>query len=351
MKLSVRTWLSIATVTLIVLLLYFTRHELVHAWTLLRDVNWWILSLFIPVVLLNYYSAGEMIFSYLRGKKLIEHVSGLEQTRMSLEMNFVNHALPSGGASGVSYMTWRLGKLGVPASRAIMAQAVRFVVGFAAFTLLLVIAVLIVTIDNGVNRSTILLSSMMVGGMVSITVVGMYLLKDIRRVRRASAWIARAVNTVVRKVTFGKRQSVVTPESTETFLTDMHNDYVELRRDRRVLVRPLVWAVIFTCTDVAMFFVAFWALGTIVNPAPILIAYGLATIAGFAVITPGGSGAYEALMVGSLVVSGVTQGVAIAGVVLARVLILMVILVIGYVFYQHALIRYGKREQSDIRRQ
>ncbi len=350
MKLSVRTWLSIVTLLLIVLLLYFTRHELLHAWMLLKDVNGWILSLFIPLVLLNYYSAGEMIFSYLRGKKLIEHVSGLEQARMSLEMNFVNHALPSGGASGVSYMTWRLGKLGVPASRAIMAQAVRFVVGFAAFIVLLVAAVLIVTIDSGVNRSTILLSSMMVGGMISITVVGIYFLRDVRRVHRASIWLTKATNAVVRRVTFGRKHDVLTQESTETFLTDMHNDYIELRRDRRVLIRPLLWAVVFTCTDVAIFFVAFWALGTIINPAPILIAYGLATVAGFAVITPGGSGAYEALMVGFLVVSGVAQGVAIAGVVLARVLILMVILVVGYVFYQHALIRYGKRGQPDIQR-
>lgn len=129
MKLSVRTWLSIATFVLIVLLLVLTRDELVHAWQLMSQVNWWILALFVPLVLLNYFAAGEMIFSYLRGKKRIGHISAFEQGRMSLEMNFVNHALPSGGASGVSYLTWRLGKLGVSPSRAIMAQVVRFAVG------------------------------------------------------------------------------------------------------------------------------------------------------------------------------------------------------------------------------
>ena len=121
-----RTILSVATLLLIIILLWATRHELVQAWTLTTRVNLWILALMIPVMLLNYYSAGEMIFSYLRQKGSIKHVSAAEQMRMSLEMNFVNHALPSGGASGVSYMTWRLSRYGVSTSRAAMAQVVRF---------------------------------------------------------------------------------------------------------------------------------------------------------------------------------------------------------------------------------
>ena len=350
MKLSLRTWLSIATAVIIVVILVLSRHELIHAWRLMTEVNPWILALFIPLVLLNYFAAGEMIFSYLRGKNRIAHISPITQMRMTLEMNFVNHALPSGGASGVSYMTWRLGHYGVSPSRALMAQAVRFVVGFAAFSLLLIIAVVVVTIDAGVNRAIILVSSALVSLMMGATIAAVYFIKDIRRVRKVSAWLTGVVNALVRRVTFGRKRRVLRDGAAESFLVDMHEDFLELNRDRRVLVRPFIWAVIFTCSDVALFFVAFWALGTLVNPAPILIAYGLATIAGFAVITPGGSGAYEALMVGFLVIAGLSQSIAIAGVVLTRVIILVMILVIGYIFYQHALVRYGKREQSNLRR-
>ena len=351
MKMSVRTVLSIATFILIVVILVVSRHELMRAWQLMSEVNLWVLALLIPIILLNYLAAGEMIFSYLRGKKQIKHVSMLTQMRMSLEMNFVNHALPSGGASGISYMTWRLGHYGVSPSRAIMAQAVRLAVGFAAFSVLLVISVLIVTIDTGVNRSIILVSSTLVGLMMGVTIVGIYFIKDLRRVRKASTWLTGVINALVRKVTFGRKRRILRDGVVERFLVDIHEDFLELNRDRRVLIRPFIWAIIFTCTDIAMFFVAFWALGTIVNPAPILIAYGLATIAGFAVITPGGSGAYEALMVGFLVIAGVAQGTAIAGVVLTRVLVLLVIIVIGYIFYQLALMRYGKRERPSIQRQ
>src|SRR5690606_17677060 len=143
---------------LIAVLLFIARDELMQAWRLMTTVNLWILAIVIPLILLNFYSAGEMIFSYLRQKGRMTRVSIAEQIRMALEMNFVNHALPSGGVSGISYMTWRLGRHGVSASRATMAQAVRFVMGFAGFATLLVLAVLMVTIDGNVNRWIILVS-------------------------------------------------------------------------------------------------------------------------------------------------------------------------------------------------
>ncbi len=344
MKMSFRTWLSIITAVLIIILLILSRHELAAAWELMSQVNLWILLLIFPLIALNYLSSGEMIFSYLREKGKIRHVSPLTLMRLTLEVNFVNHVLPSGGASGVSYMTWRLGGFGIPAGRATMAQAVRFAVGFAAFTAMLILAVLFVTIDTGVNRVIILLSSTLVTIMLGITVSGIYFLSDIRRVRKISKPVADITNKVVRKVTFGKYDSVLEEHQVLKFLEEMHQDYLELRKDKRLLRKPFLWALVFTATDVGMYFVAFWALGTIVNPAPILIAYGAATIAGFAVVTPGGSGAYEALMVMILSIAGLNQGEAIAGVVLARVIILLTIIGVGYIFYQRAL---GGRKKSD----
>lgn len=347
-KLSVRAWISIITFILIAVLLYAARQELVQAWRLMTSVNLWILALIVPLLLLNFYSAGEMIFSYLRQKRRMDKVSILEQIRMALEMNFVNHALPSGGVSGISYMTWRLGKHGVSASRATMAQGVRFAMGFAGFATLLALAVLIVTIDGDVNRWIILVSSTQVSLMVGSVVVCVYFLQDVRRVRKAAAWVTSTANRLVRTLTFGKRRSVLRESKVVSFMEEMNEDYLELKREKKLLKQPYIWALIFTISDVMMYFVAFWALGTVVNPASILIAYGVATIAGFAVVTPGGSGAYEALMVAFLVVAGLTQGLAVAGVLITRMIILVVTIIVGYVFYQHALIRYGKRGRPDL---
>lgn len=342
MKLSMRNWVSIITVVLLVVILFFTRHELVRAWELLGQVNLWILSLFLPLIIVCYFVSGEMMFSYLRQKGVIHHVSVLEQMRISLELNFVNHALPSGGVSGFSYVTWRMKRMGVSASKATMAQLVKIVAGLAAYIALLFIAVLIITIDGDISRWTLLLSSTLAGFIASSILIGIYFIKDKNRVKVAAKWVCVWVNGLVRWLTRGKKREILNRDRTAEFFQEMHKDYLDIARDKKLLLQPFLWGLLYTALDVLLFMVVFWALGSVVNPAAILIAFGLASAAAFFVVTPGGSGAYEALMVGFLTFSGLSQGVAIAGVVLARALILVIILVIGYVFYQHSLVKYGK---------
>jgi putative heme transporter len=344
---SFRAWVSIVTILLIGVILYFARHELVHAWELLGRVNIWILLLLIPVQILAYFASGEMIFSYLRAKKSIDNVKPFELARMSLEMNFVNHILPSGGVSGVSYMTWRLGKYGVPPGRAAMAQVVKFAMGFLAFIALLLVSVLAVTIDGNINRWIILVSSVMVTGMLTAIIVGAYLLNSSRRTEQFARWMTRTINRLVRRVTLGRKREALGLEAVERFFAEMHGDYLALKHDKAILLKPFLWGVVFTAADALLFWITFVALGTPVNPAPILIAYGVASMAAFFVVTPGGAGAFEALMVGFLAIAGIGQGVVIAGIVLTRVILLLGTILFGYIFYQQAILKYGKRDTTD----
>jgi uncharacterized protein (TIRG00374 family) len=344
---SFRTWLSIATFVLIGVIIYFSRHELLRAFELLGQVNLWILALLLPVQLVMYFAGGEMMFSYLRAKKVTENVPPATQARMALEMNFVNHVLPSAGVSGISYMTWRLSKLGIPAGRATMAQVVRFAMGFVSFITLLVISVVAVTIDGNLNRWIILVSAALVMFMVGAMVGGVYLISNRKRIDKFATWITRTVNRLVRKATKGRKRVVLHAEKVEVFFDDMHRDFEALAKDKRLLIRPFLWGILFTAMDVAVFWVTFWALGEPINPAPILIAYGVATLAGFIVVTPGGAGAYEAIMVAFLAIAGLAQGTAIAGILLARVILLLSTIGFGYLFYQHALITYGRNKQDN----
>lgn len=342
-RLSFRTWLSIVTIILVVVLLYASRHHLAHAWELLSEVNVGLLALVIPITAATYLASGEMIFSYLRQKKLMGEVSPWTLMRVSLELNFVNHVLPSGGVSGVSYLNWRMGRLGVSTSRATMAQAVRYVAGFAATTTLLAISVIAVTIDGSVNRWIILMSSVLVTVMIAATVGFVYVVSSPARLHRVSGWMERTVNRLVRIVTRGKVSHALDGNKIVEFLDDMHDDYLSLSHDRRVLIQPYLWGIGFTLLEIALFYVTFLALGSSVNPASILIAYGVASLTGFLVVTPGGAGAYEAVMVMVLATAGLKEGQALAGIILARVIILLVTIVLGYVFYQMTLVRYGKR--------
>ncbi len=345
-KLSLRAWVSIVTFVLIGVIIYFARHELLHAWELLGQVNLWILALIVPTIIIGYLTAGEMIFSYLRQKGLISEVSVFTQMRISLELNFVNHVLPSGGVSGVSYMNWRLSKLGVPVGRATMAQVVRYVTGFASLVALLIISVLLVTIDGTVNRWIILLSSTLVTVMILVVFACIFLFGSQRRMEKVAGWFARAVNRVVRVVTFGRVKRVLTVASLVVFLDDLHDDFKSLMRDKRILWQPFLWGILFTITEIAIFWIVFWALGSPINPAPILIAYGLASLAGILVVTPGGAGAYEAVMVFVLAIAGMSNGQAIAGIVLARAIILFVTIAIGWILYQQVVLKYGKRTNA-----
>ena len=66
--------------------------------------------------------------------------------------------------------------------------------------------------------------------------------------------------------------------------------------------------------------------------------------------TPGGTGVYEAIMIIFLTMAGMSPDVAIAGIILTRAILLTGTIVFGYIFYQHALIKYGKPDDSKVRR-
>lgn len=338
---SFRAWLSLVTVLLLAAILIGSRHELVHAWHLLGKVDPLILLLIVPVQVLVYYAGGEMIFSYIRSKGQIKKVPKATLARIALEGNFVNHVLPSGGVSGVSYLTWRLGHLGVSPGRATMAQVVRHVMTFVAFASLLLVALFAVTLDGTLNRWIILASASLFGLITLVIIALVYLLSSKRRVDKFASWIYRAVNSLVRRATFGRRRGVLKQADTESFLDDMHRDFLELRHDKKLLIKPFIWGIVYTLCDAGLFMIAFWALGEVFNPAPILIAYGVASLAGFIILTPGGTGVYETIMVTFLAFAGIAGDVAIAGILLARVCILLGTILFGYVFYQMALNKYG----------
>lgn len=338
---SFRAWLSLITVVLLAVILFATRNELLRAWQLLGQVNLWILALMLPLQIIVYYAGGEMIFSYLRAKKNFKETNRLQLARIALEGNFVNHILPSAGVSSVSYLTWRLGHLGVPAGRATMAQVVRHVMQFVAFSTLLLISLFAVTIDGTINRWMILASAGLFGMITLSILLLVYILSSKRRVDYSADFLNKFLNSIVRHATFGHKRKIFKLKAMKNFLDEMHDDFLELRHDKRLLFKPFLWGLVYTIGDAGLFMIAFWALGEVFNPAPILIAYGVASLVGFIVLTPGGAGAYEAIMVTFLAFAGIAGGVAIAGILLARVVILVGTIIFGYIFYQHALTAYG----------
>lgn len=337
-----RTWLSIITLTLLAVVVVAAWGDIREAFGYLGKVDLWILALIIPVQFVSYFATGEMIFSYLRAKGNIRELNVLKVTRMALELNFVNHVFPSGGAAGAAYFSWLLSRHGVSSGRAIMAQIVRFALTFLSFVLLLLVALSVLIIDHSVDRVTILLSLLLAVLAVGATIGGMYLLGSKKRLDAFATWLTRSVNRIVRRVTRGKKGSILKETAITTFFVDIHDDFLAIRRDKKILTKPFLWAILANIMDVVLIYIAFWSFGVQVNPALIFIAFGLASIAGAVVVTPGGAGVYELVMVAFLTSAGVPPTTAIAGTLLARVLLMLLTIVFGYAFYQFTVVKYGK---------
>lgn len=340
---SFRSWVTLITLILLGAVIYFGRHEIVQAWNLLERVDVWILLLLVPVQLLSYYAIGSIIFSYLRSKGNLKDTTHWEMTRMALELNFVNHIIPSGGAAGFSYLGWVLTRHGVSPGRATMAQLIRFSISFIAFLMLLAVAVLILVLDHHISPIIIIISA----GLTVIAIIAAFLLLFVigssKRLQRFSGWLTRFVNGFVTRMTRGKKTQTVKLEVIENFFEELNQDYIAIKREKRILVKPFLWAIVMNIADVALIAISFMALGYSVNPAILFIAFGVSSVASIVSVTPGGAGIYEAIMIAFLASAGVPADVAIAGTLLARVTLLLGTILFGYLFYQLTIMKYGKR--------
>jgi uncharacterized protein (TIRG00374 family) len=343
MKLSFRGWLTVVTLALLVVVVILAWPEILKAWQLLDTVNLAILALLIPVQLFSYYATGGMIFSYLRSKGDLEGVSRWRIARIALELNFVNHILPSGGAAGFSYLGWVLSKFGVKPGRSTMAQLIRFLLTFVSFVVILMAAVAFLIIDHRIDRTIILISSILVLLCLGALIGTIFIVGSNRRLEAFSAWLTRLVNNTVRKITRGKKRKILKTNIIPDFFAELHQDFLAIRREKKILVYPFIWAVVANLADVALLWIAFWALGFTISPAILFVAFGVSSLASAVSVTPGGAGVYEAIMIAFLASSGVPADVAIAGTLLARVTLVLGTILFGYAFYQLTVMKYGRR--------
>lgn len=341
-KVSFRGWLTVITLVLLAVVLIAAWPEVVKAWNLLDEVNLWILAILIPLQFFSYYATGGMIFSYLRAKGDIKDVSHWRMTRISLELNFVNHILPSGGAAGFSYLSWILSRHGVSAGRSTMSQLIRFALTFISFILLLVVAVIMLVVDHAIDRNTILLCLLLTVLAVGATLGLIYVIGSKSRMQHFAAWVTRVGNKIVSLFTRGKKKDVIKEPMIQHFFIELHDDYIAIRREKKILIWPFVWAILANIADVALLWISFWALGYELNPAVLFVAFGLASIASAVSVTPGGAGVYEAIMIAFLASVGVPADVAIAGTLIARISLLVMTIGFGYIFYQLTVNKYGK---------
>lgn len=335
-------WLNVVTILLIVIVIVAAHKNIISAFQEIAHANLWVLLLLLPMQFASYYSGTEIFLTYLRARGQLRNVNNIEATSMSLELNFVNHIFPSGGVSGIGYMSWRLGKLGVSAGQSAMAQIMKYVVQVMVFMFFMVLALLWGASDNQMPNWVAMSATIVIVSLVFVLIFGSYLIGSRERMISFAHFLTNSANRFVSWLTRQRKKDAVKFVVIEKFFLDFNEDFLVLKNDKKLLVKPIIWSFVFTICDVGLFVITFASLGVFVNPAIIFIAYGAATLSGMFMITPGGAGAYEAIMIGILTASGVAASTAFAGVILARVILILLTLSCGVVVYQRALKKYGR---------
>ena len=337
-----RFWLNVIVFLLIIVVLWAARSELVQAFHLLANVNVLILLTIIPVQFASYYASAEIFFTYLRTRGQLKKSTPLDVTAVALEYNFVNHVFPSAGVSGSSYVVWRLGKLGVPAGQAAMSQLINFFSLGSTFMIMMVISLIWATFEDRAANWLVVATTIAVVALIAVVIFGSYLIGSRERLMNFARWLTRRANWLVSKATFGRKKKVLQTSIVEGFFSDFYDDWQAIQADKALLKGPIIWGFISNILDVVLIAVAFWALGYSVSLPILLISFGASAVGSFLFVTPGGVGAYEAVMIGVLVAGGMEADVASAGVILARAILVVGTIVCGVFAYHAAMKKYGR---------
>lgn len=350
-RVSFRQILSIVTFILIAVVVWNMRNELKSAIDYLMHTNIIVILLLIPEQLFMYFCAGQMFFSYMSTKKDAKKISNWELMRISLELNFMNHAVPSGGVSGLGYVAWRLKPYGATPAQASFMYILRYAITTFANQAQTLIAIAVLLVSGAVapeNRSALGVVGVISVAVILMVVGGIWISGRKTILNWVAEIIRRLVNWFTKTFSFGKKREALSEETVKNFCEEISVDYEEARRNKKILKKPILWGIAYSFFEVATYWIVGISMGHPELLPQIMVAEAVGSVLGAVIPTPGGAGGYEASMAGVMWALGVDLGLATAVVVTTRVIVLVGTIVSGYGFYQHAIAKLGKEDKEKI---
>ncbi|HET9850819.1 MAG TPA: lysylphosphatidylglycerol synthase transmembrane domain-containing protein [Candidatus Saccharimonadales bacterium] len=325
--------LTLATFVALIILIYSLRRQIGSVITNLGKVNAWALLLIIPIEIINYDSYARLYREVFR--ILGEKVPYKPMFRLTLELNFVNHILPSGGVSGISYFTVRMRSQGVSGAKATLAQFLKLFLLYLSFQPILVVGIFLLALRGHVNNLVILVAGSLITLMIVGTFVALYVLESRQRINSSLTVITRWLNWLIHLVRRRHPETINIENAQSTFM-ELHDNYVVLKEKWRQLKKPFLYMIIANLTEVAAVYVVYIAFGRLVNVGAVILAYAIANFAGLVSILPAGIGIYEGLMTAVLAIAGISASLSIPVTIMYRVINMVIQLTPGYYFYQKA---------------
>jgi len=341
-----RRWkliINIITIVALIILVYALRDQIGATFSNLKKVNAWFLLLLIPIEALNYHAQARLyqrLFAIVGNKLSYKFLY-----RASLELNFVNHVFPSGGVTGMSYFTLRLGNgKDIAYGKATLMHVLKIGLYFISYELLLIFGVFSLAIMGRVNNLVILIASSLTTLLIVGTVLFFYLVGSKTRINNFFTGLTKILNRIIRLV-LPKSPETINISRVRELFNDFHDNYQEIKHSLDQLKAPFFYALLADATEIAAVYIVYVAFGKLINIGAVILAYGIANFAGAISVLPGGIGVYEALMTGALVSMGVPAAVSLPATVMYRVLNTLIQIPPGFFLYSRAM-KSNKQNQA-----
>jgi len=332
-KINWRTVLTVATFIGLALLIYGLRKDIGAVIKNLGKVNTFALLLMVPFEAWNYDVYARFyksIFATL-GKK----VTYWPMYRATLELNFVNHILPSGGVSGISYFNVRMRSLGISGAQSTLSQVMKLFLLFLSFLPLLVLGVFLLAIRGHANNIVMVVTSSLITLLIVGTFIGIYIIESKQRINSSLTFIAKFLNRLIHFVRPKHPETIGIEKAQRTF-TELHDNYQLLKSKWPELKKPFLYMFLANATEIGSLYSVYIAFGHLVNVGAVILAYAVANFAGLLSVLPAGIGVYEGLMTAVLAATGIPADLSIPVTIMYRVLNMTIQLAPGYVLYQKA---------------
>jgi uncharacterized protein (TIRG00374 family) len=332
-----RNWqliLNIATITAIVLFLFFIQDQIIETFKNIGRIHWWVIIIIALLQLWNYDAQTRLYRSLFAivGNKFKYKPMFIA----SLELNFINNVFPSGGVSGISYFGARLRSDDVTAGKATLVQIMKLLMLYLSFEILLVIGLFMLAAEGHVNDLVLMVTVSVSTALILGTALFVYILGSKQRVEKFFHFVKRWTNKTLRKVTRTPNRPTLELSRVHFLLAELHDNFKTIKARLKDLRMPLVHALFANLAEILCIYVIYLAFGASVNIGAIIIAYSVANVAGAVSVLPGGVGVYEALMTTVLVAAGVPVALSLPVTIMYRVLTAAIQLPPGYYFYHKA---------------
>lgn len=311
------------------LVVWGARAQLAETWHLLSQVNPWSILLLPLTQLISYFFLSQYYRTFIKSFGGV--IGAWRAFGTTTALNFVNQILPSGGASGITYIINAF-RDAVSGGQVTLIQLGRYVLAFLSYVPLLLLAMLWLVASGEFSGQIRLVFTVLMLISLPGTVLLILAVSKQRFVDVAVGGILRFLNRIIAIVTRG-RGKPITVSATSGFMKEFHDGVTFLKSQGHQVIKPYLFMQLSTLAEVTIVNLAFWVLGVSINPGIVLLAFTAANVVGVISIVPGDVGVHELAIITVLSYIGIDQSTAIAGTLLYRVFNKMIVLSIGFYFY------------------